>query len=56
MKTAAHSQISFMARPIVPLPNVATRRQFLHKFLDRCLLIASALGFVAGVTFLTVIL
>ena len=44
MKTAAHSQISFMAHPIVPLPNVATRRQFLHKALDSALVIVSGVG------------
>ena len=44
MKTAAYSQTSFMARPIVPLPNVATRRQFLHKALDAALVILSGVG------------
>lgn len=44
MKTAAYSQTSFMARPVVPLPNVATRRQFLHKALDSALIIVSGVG------------
>ena len=44
MKTAAYSRTSFMSRPIVPLPNVATRRQFLHKALDAALVIFSGVG------------
>ena len=44
MKTAAYSQTSFMARPIVPLPNVVTRRQFLHKALDGALIFFSGVG------------
>lgn len=52
MKTATHSQISFMARPIVPLPNVATRRQFLHKALDVALVIASGIGIAVLLMFL----
>ena len=44
MKTAAYPRTSFMARPVVPLPNVATRRQFLHKALDSALVIVSGVG------------
>lgn len=52
MKTAACTQIPFMARPIVPLPNVATRRQFLHKVLDVALIIMSSIGTVVMLLFL----
>ena len=39
MKTAVMKQTPFMSRPIVALPNVVTRRQFLHKALDGALTI-----------------
>ena len=52
MKAAACTQLSFMARPIVPLPNVATRRQFLHKALDGVLIVASSVGIVVMLLFL----
>lgn len=38
-----------------PYPGAATRRQQLHSFLDKCLLIASAIGIVAALMFLAVI-
>ena len=44
MKTTACTQRPFMSRPIIPLPNVATRRQFLHKVLESALVIASGIG------------
>ena len=52
MKTAVYNQISFMSRPIVPLPNVATRRQFLHKALDRILIVVSSIGIAVMLLFL----
>ena len=52
MKTAAYKQISFMSRPIVPLPNAATRRQFLHKALDSVLIVASSIGIAVMLLFL----
>ena len=38
-----------------PYPGAATRRQQLHNFVDKCLLAASAVGIVAGLMFLAVI-
>ena len=38
-----------------PYPNAATPRQQMHKFLDRCIFIASAVGIVAALMFLAVI-
>ena len=43
MKTAA-VQRNFMARPVVPLPNAASRRHALHKLLDGILIAASGIG------------
>ena len=44
MKTVAMNRTPFMARPIVPLPNVVTRRQFLHKALDGALVFFCGVG------------
>ena len=44
MKTAALKHTPFMARPVVPLPNVRTRRQFLHNALDGALVFFSGMG------------
>ena len=44
MKTAAIRQTPFMSRPVVPLPNVRTRRQFLHNALDGALIFFSGMG------------
>lgn len=44
MKTAIMKQTPFMSRPIVSLPNVVTRRQFLHKALDGALIFFSGVG------------
>ena len=38
-----------------PHPGAATRRDQLHNFLDKCLLVASAAGIVAALMFLAVI-
>ena len=40
----------------VPYPGAASRRKQLHNFLDKCLLAASALGIVAALMFLAVII
>ena len=42
-------------RSALPYPNAATPRQQLHKFVDRCLVVASAVGVVAALMFLAVI-
>lgn len=38
-----------------PYPGAATRREQMHKFLDKCLLAASAIGIVAALMFLAVL-
>lgn len=50
MKTIAMDR-----RDYIPYPNAATRRQQVHKFLDKCLIVASAVGFVAAMMFLAVL-
>lgn len=52
MKTAVTSASRFMTRPIVPLPNVVSRRQFFHKLLDTALVAASGIGIVVMLVFL----
>lgn len=39
----------------IPYPGAATRREQLHRFFDKCLLVASAVGIVAALMFLAVI-
>ena len=53
MKTATMTKSA--NRPVLPYPNAATPRQQLHKFVDRCLVVASAVGVVAALMFLAVI-
>ncbi len=36
----------------VPLPNAATRRQIIQKYIDKLLLIASGVGLFVGLMFL----
>ena len=50
MKTTATKYMNY-----APYPGAATRKQQLHQFLDKCLLAASALGIVAALMFLAVI-
>lgn len=52
MKTAIVYTQRFMNRPYVPLPNAATRRQVLHKLLDKILIGACCVGVTIGVMFL----
>lgn len=47
MKTATMNR-----KVYVPLPGAATRRELMHKYLDKLLLIASAVGLFVGVMFL----
>lgn len=51
MKTIATKYLNY-----TPYPGAATRRQQLHQFLDKCLLVASAVGIVAALMFLAVII
>lgn len=39
----------------IPYPGAASRREQMHDFLDKCLLAASAVGIVAALMFLAVI-
>lgn len=39
----------------IPFPGAATRREQMHRFLDKCLLAASAVGIVAALMFLAVL-
>lgn len=55
MKTAAMTRTPFMARPIAPLPNVLTRRQFLHKALDGALIFFSGVGIAVMLMFFLLI-
>lgn len=50
MKTIAMNRLDY-----APYPNAATPRQQLHKLLDKCLVAASAVGIVAALMFLAVI-
>ena len=50
MKTVTMNRLDY-----IPYPNAATRRQQLHKFLDKCLVAASAVGIVAMLMFLAVL-
>ena len=50
MKTTATKYLAHIA-----YPGAATRRELLHRFLDKCLLVASAVGIVAALMLLAVI-
>lgn len=56
MKTAVTAKPNFMASPIIPLPNAASRRQYLHKLLDTLLIIASGVGIVVMLIFLLMLI
>ncbi len=51
MKTAAYLKSSYWSEPVIDLPNAATRRQILHKLLDKLLISASCVGIVAMLYF-----
>lgn len=42
-------------RDYIPYPGAASRKEQLHNFLDKCLLVASAAGIVAALMFLAVL-
>lgn len=50
MKSATMKRQTYL-----PCPNAATRQQQLHKFIDKCLVAASAIGIVAMLMLLAVI-
>ena len=52
MKTTTVYHDNFWNRPSVPLPNAATRRQVLEKFLDVALVAAIGAGIAASILFL----
>ena len=52
MKTATIYISNFMNRPHICLPNAATRRQLMQKFLDRLLLGVCCVGLVVALLFL----
>jgi len=47
--------IAIDRRDYAPHPNAMTPRQQLHKLLDKCLVVASAVAIVAALMFLAVI-
>ena len=51
MKTATANYLNY-----IPHPGAASRREQLHKILDKCLLAVSALGIVVMLMFLVVII
>ena len=56
MKTAIHATQNYMTRPVVPYPNVVSRRAFFRKILDAILVAASGMGIVTMLVFLLMIL
>lgn len=52
MKAAILYAHRFMNRPYVDLPNAATRRQLLHKYVDQLLVCACGVGLTVAVLFL----
>ena len=44
--------VSFMNRPYVNVPNAATRREVLHRFIDRAMILVSTLGLITAIVFL----
>lgn len=56
MKTAIAAKTQFMTRPVVPLPNAVSRRQFCHKLLDALLVAASGVGIVVMLAVLLIII
>ncbi len=55
MLTTPARKSNYWSEPRVPLPNAATRRQILHKVLDKALLVASCAGFLAIMLFFVII-
>lgn len=44
--------VSFMNRPYVNVPNAATRREVLHRLVDRAMVVVCTLGLVTAIVFL----
>lgn len=55
MQTATINRRSVTARPNVPYPNAATKKELLHKFLDLLLMAMIGAGLSAVTLFLLVI-
>ncbi len=52
MKTSVKTKKSYLVQPVLPLPNVISRRQFLHKLLDKALIAVSGIGIAVTLFFL----
>lgn len=44
--------VNFMNRPYVNVPNAATRREVMHHFVDRTLVLVSTFGLLTAIVFL----
>ena len=44
--------VTFMNRPYINVPNAASRREVLHKLLDRVMVTVSTLGLITAIIFL----
>ena len=44
--------VSFMNRPYVNIPNAATRREVLHRLVDRVMIMVCTLGLITAIAFL----
>ena len=44
--------VNFMNRPYVNVPNAATRREVMHHFVDRTLVLVSTFGLLTAIIFL----
>ena len=56
MKTEIINRYALTARPQIPFPNSATRKELVHKFLDLLLMGAIGAGLAVSLLFLLVIL
>lgn len=52
MKTAVVFAQKFMNRPYIPLPNAATRRQLLNRYINSMLVGVCCAGIVVAILFL----
>ena len=52
MKAATVNRTPYLSRPILPLPNVRTRRAHFRKLLDSVLVVASGAGLGVAMLFL----
>ena len=44
--------VTYMNRPYVNVPNAATRREVLHRFVDRAIVLVSTFGLITAIVFL----